>query len=74
MARQLQPAKVAHGDHNRNYEPLHYIHINNDIAVMAAFSSKHSSTTPVSVTNARLKKGPERQQNSINNTELQQAF
>jgi hypothetical protein len=28
----------------------------------------------VSVTNARLKKGPERQQNSINNTELQQAF
>ena len=43
--------------HNRNYEPLQYIHTNNDIAVMAAASSKRSATAPLSVTNARLKKG-----------------
>ena len=48
---------VAQSIQNQNYEPLQYIHTNNDMAVMAAASSKRSATTPLSVTNARLKKG-----------------
>jgi len=48
---------VAQNIQNQNYEPLQYIHTNNDKAVMAAASSKRSTTTPLSVTNARLKKG-----------------
>jgi hypothetical protein len=48
---------VTQSIHNQNYEPLQYIHTNNDMAVMAAASSKRSATTPLSVTNARLKKG-----------------
>jgi len=48
---------VAQSIHNQNYEPLQYIHTNNDMAVMAAASSKRSATTPLSVTNVRLKEG-----------------